>query len=50
MAHYSYHVGQIVYLAKHFAAGTGQWTALTVPRGQSKQFAADVAAGKKSQR
>jgi hypothetical protein len=50
MAHYSYHVGQIVYLAKHFAAGTGQWTALTVPRGQSRQFAADVAAGRKSQR
>ncbi len=50
MAHYSYHVGQIVYLAKHFAAGTGQWMALTVPRGQSRQFAADVAAGRKSQR
>lgn len=50
IAHYSYHVGQIVYLAKHFAAATGQWTSLTVPRGQSKQFAADVAAGRKSQR
>ena len=50
MAHYSYHVGQIVYLAKHFAASAGQWTSLTVPRGQSKQFAADVAAGRKSQR
>jgi hypothetical protein len=50
VAHYSYHVGQIVYLAKHFAAGAGQWTSLTVPRGQSKQFAADVAAGRKSQR
>lgn len=50
VAHYSYHVGQIVYLAKHFAANSGHWTALTVPRGQSKQFTADVAAGKKSQR
>lgn len=50
VAHYSYHVGQIVFLAKHFATKAGQWTALTVPRGQSKQFAADVAAGRKSQR
>jgi hypothetical protein len=50
VAHYSYHVGQIAFLAKHFAAKSGQWTALTVPRGQSKQFAADVAAGRKSQR
>jgi hypothetical protein len=51
IAHYCYHVGQIVYVAKHCAATkTGKWTALTVPRGQSKQFAADVAAGLKSQR
>jgi len=51
MAHYSYHVGQIVFLAKHLATQlAGSWQALTVPRGQSKQFAADVAAGKKSQR
>jgi len=51
VAHYSYHVGQIVFLAKHFAAQSkGGWQALTVPRGQSKQFTADVAAGKKSQR
>jgi hypothetical protein len=51
MAHYSYHVGQIVFAAKHFTAkGTGKWDSLSVPRGQSKQFAADVAAGRKSQR
>ena len=51
MAHYSYHVGQIVYLAKHFAAAkAGKWESLTVPRGQSKAFTADVAAGRKSQR
>jgi hypothetical protein len=50
VAHYSYHVGQIVFLAKHSAAQSKGWQALTVPRGQSKQFAADVAAGKKSQR
>ena len=51
VAHYSYHVGQIVFLAKHSAAQSGGiWQALTVPRGQSRQFAADVAAGRKSQR
>lgn len=51
IAHYSYHVGQIVYLAKHFAAsGTGNWTALTVPRKRSAEFNSDVAAGRKSQR
>jgi uncharacterized protein DUF1572 len=37
IAHYSYHIGQIVFLAKHFAAAsTGNWTALTVPRNKSK--------------
>src|SRR6059058_4666579 len=51
VAHYSYHVGQIVFLAKHLTAKTtGKWESLSVPRGQSKQFAADVAAGRKSQR
>ncbi len=51
IAHYSYHVGQIVFLAKHAAAeSSGKWTSLTVPRGHSKQFTADVASGKKSQR
>lgn len=48
MAHYSYHVGQIVYLAKHFA-GAG-WTALTVPRRRSAEFNRNVAAGEASQR
>jgi len=51
MGHYSYHVGQIVFLAKHLAArATGNWTSLSVPRKQSGQFNADVAAGRKSQR
>lgn len=51
LAHYASHVGQIVFLAKHFAAETtGKWDSLSVPRGQSQQFSADVAAGKKSQR
>jgi hypothetical protein len=48
IAHYSYHVGQIVFLAKHFA-GDG-WRSLSVPRGASARFNAEVAAGKKSQR
>lgn len=51
IAHYAYHVGQIVFLAKHFAAReTGNWVALTVPRNRSGEFTADVAAGRKSQR
>lgn len=51
VAHYSHHVGQIVFLAKHLTAkATGKWDSLSVPRGQSKGFTADVAAGRKSQR
>lgn len=51
VAHYSNHVGQILFAAKHFTvAKTGKWTSLSVPRGQSKTFTADVAAGRKSQR
>jgi uncharacterized protein DUF1572 len=51
MAHYAHHIGQIVFLAKHLTTkATGKWQSLSVPRGQSKQFAADVAAGRKSQR
>ena len=34
IAHYSYHVGQIVYIAKLHA--TGGWNSLTIPRGKSK--------------
>ena len=48
IAHYSYHVGQIVFLAKHFA-GTN-WKSLTVAKSKSQEFNADVASGKKSQR
>jgi uncharacterized damage-inducible protein DinB len=50
IAHYSYHVGQIAYLAKHFAAQSGKWTALTVPRKKSADFNARVASGQASQR
>jgi uncharacterized protein DUF1572 len=48
LAHYSYHIGQIIYLAKHFAGK--DWRAVTVPRGKSADFTAQVAAGKLSQR
>jgi len=48
VAHYSYHIGQIVYLAKHFAGP--DWNALTIPRRKSADFNAKVAAGKASQR
>ena len=36
VSHYAYHVGQIVYLARHYA-GAG-WRSLSVPRGQSETF------------
>jgi len=50
IAHYSYHVGQITFLAKHFAAQAGQWTAVTIPRKQSGEFNTKVASGQASQR
>lgn len=51
VAHYAHHAGQIVFLAKHFAVkATGKWESLSVPRGQSKQFTASVAAGKTTER
>lgn len=36
VAHYAYHVGQIVLLAKHWKAA--EWKTLSVPRGQSEQY------------
>jgi hypothetical protein len=48
VAHYNYHVGQIVFLARHYAGPN--WKSLSVPKNKSKEFNADVAAGKKSQR
>jgi uncharacterized damage-inducible protein DinB len=50
MGHYAYHMGQIAFLAKHFAAQSGKWTALTVPRKKSAEFNARVASGQASQR
>jgi hypothetical protein len=48
IAHYSYHIGQIVFLAKHFQAE--QWKTLSVPRKGSADFNARVAKGEASQR
>jgi hypothetical protein len=48
VAHYSHHIGQIVFLAKHLCSAN--WQPLSVPRKQSAAFNADVASGKKSQR
>ncbi len=48
VAHYSYHVGQIVYLAKHFAGS--KWQSLTIPKKNSAEFNARVATGEISQR
>lgn len=51
IAHYAHHVGQILFAAKHFTTvKTGKWDSLSVPRGKSQAFTADVAAGRKSQR
>jgi hypothetical protein len=47
-AHYAYHVGQIVLLAKHFAGSN--WTSLTIPRNQSGPFNQRVESGQSSQR
>ncbi|MCX6629134.1 MAG: DUF1572 domain-containing protein [Candidatus Solibacter sp.] len=48
LAHYPYHVGQIVMLARHFRGE--QWKSLSVPRNKSVEFNRKVAAGEKSQR
>jgi hypothetical protein len=36
LAHYAYHVGQIVFLAKHLRSK--DWKSLSIPRGQSEEF------------
>ncbi len=48
VAHYSYHCGQIVFLAKHLCAG--HWRVLSVPLGKSAEFNRRVQAGEASQR
>jgi Protein of unknown function (DUF1572) len=48
LAHYAYHIGQIVYVAKHLVSG--RWTSLSVPRGKSSDYNDRVVSGKASQR
>lgn len=48
LAHYAYHCGQIVFLAKHLQ--TENWKSLSIPRGQSRGFEARVRSGELSQR
>jgi uncharacterized damage-inducible protein DinB len=50
IAHYSFHLGQIVFLSKHYAAQSGNWTAVTVPRNKSAEFNSRAASGQASQR
>ena len=48
VAHYSYHCGQIVFLAKHFKHN--EWQSLSVPRRKSAEFNRRVLSGEASQR
>jgi len=48
VAHYAYHVGQILLLAKHFAHD--RWQSLSVPRNRSAEFNRRVQTGEASQR
>lgn len=41
LTHYAYHVGQIVYVAKHLRGAS--WRSLSIPVGRSKQFNRDPA-------
>jgi hypothetical protein len=48
LAHYPYHCGQIVFLAKHLQSEN--WKSLSVPRNHSAEFNRQVATGEASQR
>jgi len=41
LMHYSYHIGQIVFLAKHFRSA--EWKSLSIPRNRSADFNAFLA-------
>ena len=36
LTHYAYHIGQIVFLAKHFRSA--EWQPLSIPKNQSAEF------------
>jgi hypothetical protein len=40
LTHYGYHVGQVVFLARHLAGA--RWKSLSIPRGRSQQFNASM--------
>jgi hypothetical protein len=42
LMHYAYHIGQIVFLAKHFRSA--EWNSLSIPRNRSAQFNAYLGA------
>ncbi len=46
IAHYASHIGQIIFLAKHFRST--DWKSLSIPRGQSETFNVDMLSQKKS--
>lgn len=48
VAHYAYHCGQILFLAKHLRSS--EWQSLSIPRRKSAEFNRNVAAGEASQR
>lgn len=48
VAHYAYHCGQIIFLAKHLQSAS--WKSLSVPRKKSAEFNQRVLAGEASQR
>ena len=48
VAHYAYHCGQIVLLAKHFKSD--QWQTVSIPRRKSAEYNRRVEAGEASQR
>ena len=45
LMHYSYHIGQIVFLAKHFRSN--EWSSLSIPRNKSAEFNSSMQAQKK---
>lgn len=48
VAHYSLHIGQIIFIAKHLRSS--EWQTLSVPKNHSAEFNRKVAAGEASQR
>jgi len=42
LMHYAYHIGQIVFLAKHFRSA--EWNSLSIPRNRSSEFTAHLTA------